>query len=86
MGKATGFLEYQRRTPAECEPLERIKNWNEFSVPLEEEQLREQGARCMDCGTPFCHVGRLLSGMASGCRCTTSFRNGMTWYTAVTGR
>lgn len=67
MGKATGFLEYQRQTPAECEPLERIKNWNEFSVPLEEEKLREQGARCMDCGTPFCHVGRLLSGMASGC-------------------
>lgn len=67
MGKATGFLEYQRRTPAECEPLERIKNWNEFAVPLEEDQLREQAARCMDCGTPFCHVGRMLSGMASGC-------------------
>ncbi|WP_340020933.1 glutamate synthase subunit beta [Paenibacillus sp. FSL K6-1096] len=67
MGKSTGFLEYQRRTPAECEPMERIKNWNEFSVPLDEEQLREQGARCMDCGTPFCHVGRMLSGMASGC-------------------
>lgn len=67
MGKATGFLEYQRQTPSECEPQERIKNWLEFSVPLEEEKLREQAARCMDCGTPFCHVGRLLSGMASGC-------------------
>ncbi|WP_238650697.1 glutamate synthase subunit beta [Paenibacillus piscarius] len=67
MGKSTGFLEYERRTPAECEPMERIKHWNEFSVPLDEEQLREQGARCMDCGTPFCHVGRMLSGMASGC-------------------
>ncbi|WP_379128267.1 glutamate synthase subunit beta [Paenibacillus sp. sgz500958] len=67
MGKATGFLEYQRQTPAECATLERIKNWDEFSVPMEEEKLREQGARCMDCGTPFCHVGRLLSGMASGC-------------------
>jgi glutamate synthase (NADPH) small chain len=67
MGKTTGFLEYQRQTPAECDTLERIKHWNEFSIPMEEEQLREQGARCMDCGTPFCHVGRLLSGMASGC-------------------
>ncbi|AKG37128.1 glutamate synthase subunit beta [Paenibacillus durus] len=67
MGKSTGFMEYQRVTPSECEALERIKNWNEFSVPMDEEQLREQGARCMDCGTPFCHVGRLLSGMASGC-------------------
>lgn len=67
MGKATGFLEFERQTPAECEALERIKNWDEFSIPMEEEKLREQGARCMDCGTPFCHVGRLLSGMASGC-------------------
>ncbi|NGM85040.1 glutamate synthase subunit beta [Paenibacillus sp. 7124] len=67
MGKSTGFLEYARVTPSECEALERIKNWNEFSVPMEEEKLREQAARCMDCGTPFCHVGRLLSGMASGC-------------------
>ncbi|KAA9000949.1 glutamate synthase subunit beta [Paenibacillus spiritus] len=67
MGKTTGFLEYARRTPGECEALERIGGWNEFTVPLEEEKLREQAARCMDCGTPFCHVGRLLSGMASGC-------------------
>lgn len=67
MGKATGFLEYQREVPGELEPLERIESWAEFSVPLNEEQIRIQGARCMDCGTPFCHVGRMLSGMASGC-------------------
>jgi glutamate synthase (NADPH/NADH) small chain len=67
MGKATGFLEFERQTPSECGVLERIKNWDEFSIPMEEDKLREQGARCMDCGTPFCHVGRLLSGMASGC-------------------
>ncbi|MNB72149.1 Glutamate synthase [NADPH] small chain [compost metagenome] len=67
MGKATGFLEYARVTPGECDALERIKNWDEFSVPLSEEKLREQSARCMDCGTPFCHVGRVLSGMAAGC-------------------
>ncbi|MBY9080102.1 glutamate synthase subunit beta [Paenibacillus sp. HN-1] len=67
MGKATGFLEYARVAPGECDALERIKNWDEFSVPLSEEKLREQSARCMDCGTPFCHVGRMLSGMAAGC-------------------
>ncbi|WP_410771181.1 glutamate synthase subunit beta [Fontibacillus sp. BL9] len=67
MGKATGFLEYQREVPGEIQPLGRISSWEEFSVPLEEEKLRVQGARCMDCGTPFCHAGRLISGMASGC-------------------
>lgn len=67
MGKATGFLEYRREVPGEIRPQERIGSWQEFAVPLEEEKLRMQGARCMDCGTPFCHAGRLLSGMASGC-------------------
>lgn len=43
MGKATGFLEFERQTPSECEALERIKNWNEFSIPMDEEKLREQG-------------------------------------------
>ncbi|MNO14457.1 Glutamate synthase [NADPH] small chain [compost metagenome] len=67
MGKATGFLEYEREVPSEVQPLDRIHSWNEFTVPLDEEKLKLQGARCMDCGTPFCHVGRMLSGMASGC-------------------
>lgn len=67
MGKATGFMEYLREVPGEVRPQERIGSWQEFAVPLEEEKLRTQGARCMDCGTPFCHAGRLLSGMASGC-------------------
>ncbi|GIP49191.1 glutamate synthase small subunit [Paenibacillus timonensis] len=67
MGKATGFLEYRREVPGEIRPQERIGSWQEFVVPLEEEKLRMQGARCMDCGTPFCHAGQLLSGMASGC-------------------
>ena len=48
-------------------PLERIRDWNEFHRHLDETKLREQGARCMDCGIPFCHTGTLLSGMASGC-------------------
>ncbi|MBL1209644.1 glutamate synthase subunit beta [Geminocystis sp. GBBB08] len=67
MGKATGFLEFTRELPVDKDPLERIKNWDEFHLHLPEENLRNQGARCMDCGTPFCHTGELISGMASGC-------------------
>lgn len=67
MGKPTGFLEYERKLPADFVPLERIKHWNEFHDHMTEGALREQGARCMDCGVPFCHTGTLLNGMASGC-------------------
>ncbi len=67
MGKPTGFMEYPREIPADREPLERVKDWNEFHLHMPEEKLRTQGARCMDCGIPFCHTGILLSGMASGC-------------------
>jgi len=47
--------------------LERIRDWNEFHHHMEEDKLRKQGARCMDCGVPFCHTGKLLNGAASGC-------------------
>jgi glutamate synthase (NADPH/NADH) small chain len=67
MGKPTGFIEYLRELPTEIAPLDRIHNWDEFHLHLPEEKLRNQGARCMDCGTPFCHTGTLISGMASGC-------------------
>ncbi len=67
MGKPTGFMEYARQTAAERPPLERIKNWNEFAEKLELKVLQTQGARCMDCGIPFCHTGDLLGGMAAGC-------------------
>jgi glutamate synthase (NADPH/NADH) small chain len=67
MGKPTGFIEYLRELPAELAPLERLRNWDEFHLPMGEDKLRTQAARCMDCGTPFCHTGILLSGMASGC-------------------
>ncbi|MDQ1910660.1 glutamate synthase subunit beta [Paenibacillus sp. GD4] len=67
MGKPTGFMEYNREVPTEAAPLLRIKHWNEFSTPLDEEKLQTQGARCMDCGIPFCHTGKLISGMAAGC-------------------
>ncbi len=67
MGKPTGFIEYLRELPADRPPLERIHDWDEFHLHMAEEKLRTQGARCMDCGTPFCHTGTLISGMASGC-------------------
>jgi hypothetical protein len=44
-----------------------VKDWDEFHLHLEESSLRTQGARCMDCGIPFCHTGQLINGMASGC-------------------
>jgi glutamate synthase (NADPH/NADH) small chain len=67
MGKPTGFIEYLREIPADRPPLERLKDWKEFHLHLEERKLRQQGGRCMDCGVPFCHTGRLLNGAASGC-------------------
>jgi glutamate synthase (NADPH/NADH) small chain len=67
MGKPTGFMEFQREPRHERSPLERIKDWKEDHPPYTEETLRQQGARCMDCGVPFCHTGRLIAGMASGC-------------------
>jgi glutamate synthase (NADPH) small chain len=57
MGKVTGFLEVTRETPQRRPPAERINDWFEIYLPFPEEKIREQGARCMDCGVPFCHTG-----------------------------
>src|SRR5690606_22997235 len=55
MGKITGFLEFERIEES-CDPVEsRVRNYKEFVHPLSTGQARQQGARCMDCGTPFCH-------------------------------
>ncbi len=67
MGKPTGFLEYPRELPLVQPPAERIHNWLEFHEHADEDKLRIQGARCMDCGVPFCHTGSLIEGMAAGC-------------------
>ena len=67
MGKPTGFIEYLRELPVDRPPAERVKDWKEFHHHMDEKKLRTQGARCMDCGVPFCHTGKLISGMASGC-------------------
>ena len=57
MGKITGFLEIDRKVEAYAPVEERIKNYREFTLPLEEKDIKDQGARCMDCGIPFCHSG-----------------------------
>jgi len=57
MGKITGFLEYDRKVEQYAPADERVKNYKEFTVPMKEKELKEQGARCMDCGIPFCHSG-----------------------------
>ncbi|MCD8144677.1 MAG: glutamate synthase subunit beta [Oscillospiraceae bacterium] len=68
MGKATGFMEFDRKTNPAIEPLERIKNFNEFHPPLDREARQTQGARCMNCGVPFCTAGLNIGGAGfSGC-------------------
>jgi len=67
MGKPTGFLDYQRELPSDRSPAERIKDWQELHLHFPDEKLQLQGARCMDCGVPYCHTGKLISGMAAGC-------------------
>ncbi len=67
MGKPTGFLEYQRQTIADRPPAERLKDWKEIHAERDDTKLRTQAARCMDCGTPFCHIGMVIGGMGTGC-------------------
>ncbi|HAD04911.1 MAG: glutamate synthase [Desulfuromonadales bacterium GWC2_61_20] len=67
MGKPTGFLEIDRQLPPDRPVKERLGDWEEFHLHHPEEQCREQGARCMECGTPFCHTGLTIAGAASGC-------------------
>ena len=55
MGKPTGFMEYQRATFKKEPVAERLKNYREFEIPFSKEEAKIQGARCMDCGIPFCH-------------------------------
>ena len=57
MGKETGFLEYDRLERTYLDPQERLTNYKEFTLPLSEDELRQQAARCMNCGIPYCHNG-----------------------------
>lgn len=67
MGKPTGFMEYEREVSKAVKPGERIKNFNEFHEHLPQEKQMLQGARCMECGVPFCQAGMDICGMTSGC-------------------
>ncbi|MDO5146584.1 MAG: glutamate synthase subunit beta [Eubacteriales bacterium] len=67
MGKPTGFLEYERKDSVGEAPLERIRHFNEFHTPLSRKEQELQGARCMNCGVPFCQSGILINGMVTGC-------------------
>ena len=67
MGKPTGFMEYERQVSVAEEPKERIKHFNEFHTHLPKDKQQLQGARCMECGVPFCQAGMDLCGMTSGC-------------------
>ena len=63
MGKPTGFMEYERETFGRRPVEERVRDWFEVYVPLGEDRVRKQGARCMDCGVPFCHTGCPLTNL-----------------------
>lgn len=67
MGKITGFMEYKRKSTPYRKPEERLKSWDEFYKRLSEEELQIQGARCMDCGIPFCQTGSEIDGTSMGC-------------------
>ena len=67
MGKPTGFMEYKREDAPAFSVKERIKNYNEFHTPLSQEKQKKQGARCMECGVPFCQSGMVIGNMVSGC-------------------
>ena len=67
MGKADGFLLYQRREDSERDVCERIKDYQEIRTAQKEEERKQQAARCMNCGVPYCQSGIRLSGMVTGC-------------------
>ena len=67
MGKPTGFMEYARREDAVRDPAQRVQDWEEFHLPLPAELREQQGARCMNCGVPFCQSGMIWEGKTFGC-------------------
>ena len=63
MGKITGFMEFPRELPMRRPVAERVNDWFEIYQGFSEEKVRTQGARCMDCGVPFCHTGCPVNNM-----------------------
>lgn len=77
MGNLRDLWNMNEKTMRQIEPLERLKNFNEFHAPMREKDRKEQAARCMNCGVPFCQSGMMIGGMASGCLRIIWFRSGM---------
>lgn len=67
MGNPIGFLQYKREEQKERDPSKRLLDWEEIGLPLNDKTLQKQAARCMDCGTPFCHVGMEFANQTAGC-------------------
>ncbi len=67
MAKPTGFLEFNRELPDDRPINERLRDWESIHLHMPDDRLQNQAARCMDCGTPFCHTGKVINNMASGC-------------------
>ncbi|OIK11386.1 glutamate synthase small subunit [Bacillus sp. MUM 13] len=67
MGKTTGFMEYPREKGPERGPIARLNDWNEYVTAIPDDMAARQGARCMDCATPFCHMGMEVAGVTTGC-------------------
>ncbi|MFH5780182.1 glutamate synthase subunit beta [Heyndrickxia oleronia] len=67
MSQSTEFIDIKRRNAKERPPVERVNDWGEYQQPFTEKKLKQQASRCMDCGTPFCQMGTILSTGTSGC-------------------
>lgn len=67
MSQSTEFIDIKRRNAKERPPVERVNDWSEYQQPFTEKKLKQQASRCMDCGTPFCQMGTILSTGTSGC-------------------
>lgn len=85
MGKPTGFMDYNREDAEAFSVKERIQNYNEFHTPLNKKDQEKQGARCMECGVPFCQAGMQIGNAFSGCPLNTLSLNGMTLFSKVVG-
>ena len=75
MGKVTGFLEFEREDRDYLPVEERIRNYKEFVLPLPEKDLREQAARCMNCGVPYCHGTNTITNIPTGCPVNSASMN-----------
>ena len=67
MGKTTGFLEYQRIENTERKISDRLNDFDELHIPLSDQKRRQQAARCMNCGVPFCQSAIKINNMVTGC-------------------